>query len=109
MKCLKGVNGKIIIRNRYVLISRDRFVDALFQQIGEIRIPYKEIVDVRIVRGGILNGYITIVGNNSKLPVSIFSALKNENTVIYRMTKNHEVKKLRKEILENVKNKRGVK
>ena len=99
VKSFKGLNGKIVIKEDYVSIVREAMIDSTFHEKGEIKIPYAQIKEIEVVPGGILNGYITIFDGKVSKPLTIFSALKNEKTIIFRMTKNGEAEKIKREIL----------
>ena len=43
---------------------------------------------------GIANGYMAFLRKGDKRPHSVFSALKNENAIIFRFTKNRIAKEL---------------
>lgn len=95
MDIFKGLNGTIVLHEEYVSIIRDSMIDVTFHEAGETKIPYKKIKQVKVVQGGILNGYITLLEDKGVFPLTVFVALKNKNTVIFRMTKNSAAEKMR--------------
>ena len=71
-----------------VLVLREKWIDDTFHDYSEIEIPYENIEDVEVVPGGVVNGYICIVESDCAAPSNIFKAMKNDNTVIFRMFSN---------------------
>ena len=94
MKKFVGLNGTISVSTDSVYLSRERKLDGVFHQLGITEIPIKQIDKVIFSEAGLTNGFIAILRKGDKRPHSIFSALKNENTVIFRLTKNHQAQEL---------------
>ena len=99
MKAFKGLNGTIQLRNDGVAIIRENKLDTTFHNAGETLIPFGNISEVEVVPGSVLNGYICVVENGYGSPSSVFSALKDENTIIFRLTKNGQAEKM-KQLIE---------
>ena len=95
MDIFKGLNGTIVLHEEYVSIIRNSMIDVTFHEAGEIKIPYRRIKNVEVVPGGLLNGYITLLEDKSVFPATVFVALKNKNTVIFRVTKNSAAEKMK--------------
>ena len=96
MKSFKGLNGTIILRNSGVSIVRENMLGTTFHNGGEIEIPYSNISEVDVVPGSLLNGFICIVENGYGSPSNVFSAMKDENTIIFRLTKNGPAEKMKR-------------
>lgn len=96
MKSFKGLNGTIILRNTGIAIIRDNALGTTFHNAGELEIPYENVSHVVVVPGSLLNGYICIVENEYGSPSGVFSAMKDENTVIFRLTKNLKAEKMKR-------------
>ena len=99
MKSFTGLNGTIILRNSGVAIVRKSMLGTTFHNAGEIEIPYSNINEVEVVPGSLLNGFICIVENGYGSPSNVFSAMKDENTIIFRLTRNKQAKKM-KQLIE---------
>lgn len=102
MKSFKGLNGTIYLNASGVSIVRDTSISTTFHKLSEVEIPYANISKVNLVHGAALNGYISIVEHGYGSPSSIFSALKDENTVIFRFTKNLSAEKMKRLIEANL-------
>lgn len=102
MKSFKGLNGTLQLRNDNIAIIRENILGTTFHNAGETVIPYENICKVAVIPGSILNGYITIVERGYSSPSSIFTALKDENTIIFRLTKNMQAKKIKRLIEERI-------
>ena len=104
MKSFRGINGTLILKDDAVVILLEKGIDGTFHKHPEIEIPYHNIQEVKVSLGGITNGYICIVNTDCNSPSNIFKAIKNDNTVIFRIFKNSSAekfaKKLRSLILE---------
>lgn len=96
MNTFKGLNGTIVLGSTGVSIIRDTMLGTAFHNGGETLIPYSRISEVVMVPGSLTNGYLCIVETGYGSPGSIFSALKDENTVIFRMTKNAPARKMKR-------------
>ncbi len=96
MKSFKGLNGTIILRNSGVAIVRENMLGTTFHSGGEVEIPYSNISEVEVVPGSLLNGFICIVENGYGSPSNVFSAMKDENTIIFRLTKNGQAEKMKR-------------
>lgn len=102
MKSFKGLNGTLALRPTGVAIIRENMLATTFHNAGEIEIPYGNISDVEVVPGSVLNGYICIVENGYGCPSNVFSAMKDENTVIFRFTKNLQAAKMKQQIEDRI-------
>lgn len=98
MKSFKGLNGTIKLTDSGVEITRDNMLGTTFHGEGTIEIPYDNISEVAVVPGGVLNGYICIVEEGYGCPSNVFAAMKDENTVIFRITKNMRASRIKKSI-----------
>lgn len=98
MKTFKGLNGTIELTDIDVQISRDNMLGTTFHSEHTIKIPYNNIRDIILVPGGLLNGYICIVEEGCAYPSNVFVAIKDENTVIFRMPKNLQASRLKQAI-----------
>lgn len=102
MKSFKGLNGTIILRDSGVAIVRENMLGTTFHNGGEVEIPYSNVSDVEVVPGALLNGFICIVENGYGSPSNVFSAMKDENTIIFRLTRNGQAKKMKRLIEERL-------
>ena len=100
MKSFKGLNGTIILRDSGVAIVRENMLGTTFHNGGEVEIPYSNVSEVEVVPGALLNGFICIVENGYGSPSNVFSAMKDENTIIFRLTRNGQAKKMKRQIEE---------
>ena len=96
MKSFKGLNGTIILRTSGVAIVRENMLGTTFHNGGEVEIPYCNIDEVVVVPGSLLNGFICIVESGYGSPSNVFSAMKDENTIIFRLTKNGKAEKMKR-------------
>ena len=55
-----------------------------------------DIDEVVVVPGSLLNGFICIVESGYGSPSNVFSAMKDENTIIFRLTKNGQAEKMKR-------------
>ena len=94
MKKFVGLNGTISVSADSVYLSRERKLDGVFHQLGTTEIPIKQIEKVVFSEAGLTNGFIAILRKGDKRPHTIFSALKNENAVIFRLTKNDQAQEM---------------
>lgn len=102
MKSFKGLNGTIILRDSGVAIVRENMLGTTFHNGGEVEIPYSNVSEVEVVPGALLNGFIYIVENGYGSPSNVFSAMKDENTIIFRLTRNGQAKKMKRLIEERL-------
>lgn len=102
MKSFKGLNGTIILRDSGVAIVRENMLGTTFHNGGEVEIPYSNVSEVEVVPGALLNGFICIVENGYSSPSNVFSAMKDENTIIFRLTRNGQAKKKKRLIEERL-------
>lgn len=102
MKSFKGLNGTIILRDSGVAIVRENMLGTTFHNGGEVEIPYSNVNEVEVVPGALLNGFICIVENGYGSPSNVFSAMKDENTIIFRLTRNGQAKKMKRLIEERL-------
>ena len=102
MKSFKGLNGTIILRDSGVAIVRENMLGTTFHNGGEVEIPYSNVSEVEVVPGALLNGFICIVENGYGSPYNVFSAMKDENTIIFRLTRNGQAKKMKRLIEERL-------
>ena len=94
MKNFVGLNGKIYADEDGVTLIRESKIDGVFHELGTVRIPISEIAKVIYSEGGLTNGYIAFLRKGDRRPLSVFSALKNDNTVIFRFTKNESAQQM---------------
>lgn len=64
------------------------------QEAGSITIPIDQIEKVAFSEGGLTNGFIAFVRKGDKRPHSVFSAMKQDNAVVFRLTKNDAAREL---------------
>lgn len=102
MKSFKGLNGTIILRDSGVAIVRENMLGTTFHNGGEVEIPYSNVSEVEVVPGALLNGFICIVENGYGSPSNVFSAMKDENTIIFCLTRNGQAKKMKRLIEERL-------
>ena len=102
MNSFKGLNGTIILRDSGVAIVRENMLGTTFHNGGEVEIPYSNVSEVEVVPGALLNGFICIVENGYGSPSNVFSAMKDENTIIFRLTRNGQAKKMKRLIEERL-------
>lgn len=102
MKSFKGLNGTIILRDSGVAIVRENMLGTTFHNGGEVEIPYSNVSEVEVVPGALLNGFICIVENGYGSPSNVFSAMKDENTIIFHLTRNGQAKKMKRLIEERL-------
>lgn len=88
MKTFVGLNGKISADEKNIILTRDSGIAVIFQKEGDLIIPICNILKIVYSEGGFTNGYISFLRNGDRKPHSIFSAVKNETTIIFRCTKN---------------------
>ena len=99
MKSFSGLNGILYLYDDSVLIIRDSSLGKLFHNKNkQIMIPYKQIRAVEFSPGALVNGYISIVDMDHYAPKNIFSAIKDDSTVIFRFFKNREAEEIKSEI-----------
>ena len=94
MRRFVGLNGTISISDHSVFLSREGKLDSVFHMPGTTEIPIRLIHKVVFSQAGLTNGFIAILRKGDKQPHSVFSALKNENAVIFRVTKNDQALEL---------------
>lgn len=102
MHKFRGINGTFILKNDCVVILREKGIDRTFHECVETEISYTDIEDVEIVLGGITNGYICIVDSKRIIPSNIFKAMKNDNTIVFRMFKNELAEKFANELRSRI-------
>lgn len=95
MKSFKGLNGTIILRDSGVAIVRENMLGTTFHNGGEVEIPYSNVSEVEVVPGALLNGFICIVENGYGSPSNDILCKKDENTIIFRLTRNGQAKKMK--------------
>ena len=96
MKAFKGLNGTVILHQSCVCVVRDNMLGTTFHDAGVTEIPYGNISEVAVVPGAVLNGFLCIVEHGYGSPSNIFSAMKDDNTIIFRFTKNAQAWKLKR-------------
>ncbi len=96
MKAFHGLNGAIVLGDTCVSILREKFLATTFHNGGETQIAYSDISRVVVIPGSLLNGFICIVEKGYRSPSNVFSALKDENTVIFRFTQNGKAEKMKR-------------
>ena len=98
MDRFRGLNGTIVLKEDCVQIFREGGIDNTFHQQEKISIPYSEIKGVHYVAGSIVNGYLSIIREGTRKPSGIIKAMKDDTSVIFRMFKNSEAKRIVQEI-----------
>lgn len=99
----QGLNGRIIFDEKHIRILRENSIDSVFHKKREKKILYADIKEIVFVPGSIINGYICCVEKEKKAPTGIASAMRDENTIIFRMFKNKEAKKIVQNHLNKIK------
>ena len=94
MVSFAGLNGQITVDEHTITLTRSAKLDKVFHNAGTITIPLSKVEKVIFSEGGLTNGYVAFLRKGDKRPRSVFSALKNKNTVIFRLTKNDDAKDL---------------
>lgn len=102
MRSFKGLNGTMVLNDFEVLIKRESTFEQLFHGKGGMEIPYSSVKEVIFVPGTLVNGYISIIQSDGKRPSNIFEAMKSDNTVVFRLTKNRHAKMIKKLIEEKM-------
>lgn len=98
----RGLNGTLILNEDSVLILREKGLDETFHDIQKIEIPFSNIKEIEVVQGGITNGYICIVDSDCCAPSNVFKAMKNDNTVIFRVFKNALAERFAEELRRHI-------
>ena len=88
MKSFAGLNGEVLVEDDYLYLVRKSKIDSVFHKKKKVRLLIRDIDKIIFSKGGLVNGYMVFLKEGEKCPKSIFSALKNENAIIFRMTKN---------------------
>lgn len=96
----KGLNGVIRIDDSYVVIERKKGLTTFFNKKRLLKIDYQLIKQIKYKSGNLTNGYIAIIIKESRVPHTIFGAVGNDYTVIFRREKNGEAKRFLKKIKE---------
>lgn len=99
----RGLNGTIELINDTVRITREKLLDGVFHKKGVYNYPLASVVKVHYHKGGIANGFLTLEREESKLSRNVFSAMNNDDSIIFRMTKNEEAEKFSKDLNEVIK------
>ncbi|MBR2255772.1 MAG: hypothetical protein IJ899_00205 [Blautia sp.] len=94
MQKFVGLNGTISASEKSVILSREKKLDGVFHKLGTMEIPIDQIEKVVFSEAGLTNGFIAILRKGDKRPHSVFSAMKNQNAVIFRLTKNAQAQAL---------------
>lgn len=94
MKRFTGLNGSITVSGNSVVLSRERKLDGVFHELGSREIPISQIEKVVFSEAGLTNGFLAILRKGDKRPRSVFSAIKNENAIIFRITKNEQAQEM---------------
>ena len=81
---------------------RENSIDSVFHKENEKVLLFDEIKKVVFVPGGMTNGYISCVEKGKKSPDTIIGAMRDENTILFRMFKNREAKNFVQEVLKKV-------
>lgn len=102
MKSFKGLSGTLVLRPTGVAIIRENMLATTLHNAGEIEIPCGNISEVEVVPGSVLNSYICIVENGYGCPSNVFFAMKDENTAIFRFTKNLQTTKMKQQIEDRI-------
>lgn len=102
MKKFRGINGTLVLNDDVVLILREKGIDGTFHNHTKIEIPYYNIKEVKVILGGLINGYICIVDSNCGPSSNIFQAIKNDNTVIFRVFQNSMAERFANEIRKKI-------
>lgn len=96
---LKGVNGQLLVYDEMVVIKRKGALAKMTQGFfkGDKTIYINQLSGVQVKKAGMLtNGYIqfTLGGGNEKTG-GILEATKDENAVMYKLTDNDLVEKIK--------------
>ena len=83
-----GLNGSILVKDDNLYLIREKKLDGVFHELGTITIPINQIKQVAFAEAGLTNGFIAILRKGDRRPRTVFSAIKNETAVIFRVTKN---------------------
>ena len=94
MRSFYGLNGRVSIEDNAVILTRESKFDGIFHELGVFSIPVSQITKVIYSPGGVTNGYMSFLRKGDRRPISVFTALKNKNTIIFRFTKNEEAKEI---------------
>ncbi|MCR5775890.1 MAG: hypothetical protein K6G84_00545 [Lachnospiraceae bacterium] len=89
-----GLNGQIEVDNDGIILTRVAKLDKVFHQAGKIIIPFCQVENVVFSEGGLTNGFVAFLRKGDKEPHSVFSAIKNDTAVIFRLTKNKNARQL---------------
>lgn len=100
MQEFRGINGRIIIGQNELHILRENSIDSVFHKENEKVLLFDEIKNVVFVPGGVTNGYICCVEKGKKSPGTIIGAMKDENTILFRMFKNKAAENFVQEVLK---------
>ena len=94
MRSFYGLNGRVSIEDNAVILTRESKFDEIFHELGVFSIPVSQITKVIYSPGSVTNGYMSFLRKGDRRPISVFTALKNKNTIIFRFTKNEEAKEI---------------
>lgn len=95
MRQFKGLNGTIVLYDRYLVIEREGFLAKTFHKIGRMQVAYGDIKRVEVVYGSLINGYLRIVTEEKGRPFHITSAMKDDGSIIFRFTKNKQAEQMK--------------
>lgn len=98
----RGLNGTLVLNDNSVLILREKGIDGTFHDIPKIEIPFSNITKIEVVQGGLTNGYICIADSECRVPSNVFKAMKNDNTVIFRVFKNALAERFAEELRHRI-------
>ena len=94
MRKFVGINGSVLVDENTVTLFREKKLDGVFHELGKMEIPVNQIERIVISEAGLTNGFIAFLRKGDKRPRTVFSALKNKNTIIFRLTKNEQALKM---------------
>ena len=86
----RGLNGTIEVMDNALVIKREKMLDGFFHEKGSFTIPFSAINRIHFIRGGLTNGYLALERRSKRVPRTVFTALNNDDVIIFRMTKNEE-------------------
>ena len=99
----RGLNGTIEVVDDKIRIIREKLLDGAFHKKGTFVFPLSSVIMMHYHKGGITNGFLTLERKGSKLSKSVFSAMKNDDAIIFRMMKNEEAEAFSKYVNDAVK------
>lgn len=98
MDRFRGINGTILLGENSLEILREGSLDRTFHNIKRLEIPYSSIEEIKVVPGSLINGYISIIHRGENGPRGLVSAIRDENSVMFRMFKNMQAERFAQKI-----------